>query len=89
MIISVDLSSIPPLCTVVDASNFHDLKVVATVHEHGFISTQALEEMVDRELKDQDWRGSFEAMLEYAETHGWVNDLGQVRAHVEIERVES
>jgi hypothetical protein len=69
MIISVDLSSIPPLCSVVDAS--------------------ALEEMVDRELKDQDWRGSFESMPEYAEAHDWVNHLGQVRAHVEIERVES
>jgi peptidoglycan/xylan/chitin deacetylase (PgdA/CDA1 family) len=34
---------------------------------------------------DPRWRSSFDAMLAYAASHGWVDDAGRVRIHVEAE----
>ncbi|MDR0260453.1 MAG: flavin reductase family protein [Comamonas sp.] len=33
---------------------------------------------------DSEWDAGFAAMLAYAQQHGWVNDQGQVRAHITL-----
>lgn len=85
MIIHIDLRCVPPACNIEAPNDFGDLRVMVTSSSHAFVSPQALDAMVDAEHKGDGWRRSFENMLEYAEANGWANELGQIRAHVDIE----
>ncbi|WP_051792207.1 hypothetical protein [Amycolatopsis jejuensis] len=36
-------------------------------------------------IADPEWEKQFAGMIEYASGHGWTDDLGRVRAHVEYD----
>lgn len=57
--------------------------VVARVDEHAWIRIEALRELAG-EAATPEWEESFQGMLGYARTKGWVDEeQGAVRAHVE------
>lgn len=56
--------------------------------EHLFVDRAALRSLAGERATDPRWREGFEAMVGYAESKGWVDGEGRVRAHVEwAERV--
>jgi hypothetical protein len=51
--------------------------------EFVYIDVATLERLAGSRAEDERWRVSFAAMLAYAAEHGWVDDSGAVRVHVE------
>ncbi|MCR5979541.1 hypothetical protein GDN83_17670 [Gordonia jinghuaiqii] len=49
--------------------------------DHLWVSIRALRSQCGE--KDQDWHGRFDAMIDFATRHGWVDDHGHVRAHID------
>jgi hypothetical protein len=59
--------------------------LVARVDEHAWVSVEALRRLAGEAATPQ-WEESFDGMLGYARSKGWVDDeAGAVRAHVERE----
>ena len=48
---------------------------------HVWVGTQTLLELAGARASDQQWRGEFDSMIDYARRHGWV-DGDEVRMHV-------
>jgi hypothetical protein len=82
--IEVDIGSIPPKTTLHDADDLGSLKVVLRNDGHAFVSPAVIEELAAGRAEDPLWREQLELMLAFAREHGWVNDAGDVRAHVEL-----
>jgi hypothetical protein len=56
---------------------------VARCDEYAWVSISELVRLAG-DAATPEWRASFEAMIEYARSKGWVDDeLGAVRGHVE------
>lgn len=51
--------------------------------EHVFIPTETLVTLAGPAAAGPDWRSGFDAMIAYAAKHGWVDDQGAVRLHIE------
>jgi hypothetical protein len=49
---------------------------------HVFVTVEALVGLAGARGRNPDWRNSLQAMLDYAASHGWVDDAGRVRAHI-------
>jgi hypothetical protein len=49
---------------------------------HVFVSSDAIRRAVGVLAGDSAWSLGFDQMLQYAERHGWTDELGQVRAHL-------
>ncbi len=94
MFIAFDPAGIPRL---EDADNFRAFKVVCPANlidqrtvlgavgrfdEAGYlwVASAWLEKYSP---PDAGWRKSFDAMVTYAATRGWVDDVGSIRAHIE------
>jgi hypothetical protein len=50
--------------------------------EHAWISPDWLRRASGL-ADDPEWRAGFGKMLEFAAKHGWVNERGEIRAHIE------
>ncbi|GAA4482639.1 hypothetical protein GCM10023094_32980 [Rhodococcus olei] len=51
---------------------------------HVYVAPDRLVALVDAQRGvDPDWTSGFHGMVAYAESHGWVDDRGWIRAHVE------
>jgi hypothetical protein len=50
---------------------------------HAFIDVEAVLALADARAQDQTWRALLEEMLDYARAHGWLDERGAIRAHVE------
>ncbi|GGA72923.1 hypothetical protein GCM10011490_24640 [Pseudoclavibacter endophyticus] len=50
--------------------------------EHAWLSVDALRAGARGDRGDE-WVKKFDGMIDYARTKGWVNDAGEVRAHIE------
>ncbi|MEV4137219.1 hypothetical protein AB0J72_34230 [Dactylosporangium sp. NPDC049742] len=48
---------------------------------HIWVRTRTLLELAGERASDQQWRGEFDGMIDYARRHGWV-DGDEVRMHV-------
>jgi hypothetical protein len=64
-----------------EPDDFGAFKVVAPAHV--WISPEEIERLAGERAQDPSWRQGFERMLAYAREHGWVDERGFVRAHVE------
>jgi hypothetical protein len=53
--------------------------------EHLSIEPTTLARLAGPHGKEPTWQSGFDAMLEYARSHGWVSDSGAVRVHVETQ----
>jgi hypothetical protein len=65
------------------ADDFAAFKVVASRPSHVWISPAEIERLAGDWAADPSWREGLERMLAYAREHGWVDERGAVRAHVE------
>lgn len=54
-----------------------------TATDHAYIEQEALSRLAGERAHDAEWRSSFESMIAYADSQGWVTDLGEVRSHIE------
>jgi hypothetical protein len=59
--------------------------VTVQAPEHVYVPVAELLRLAGEHAEDPEWRRGFDAMLAYADEHGWVRD-GAVRAHVELQR---
>ena len=52
--------------------------------EHVFVARAAVETLADpAHREDPAWQAGLTAMADYAEKHGWTDDAGRIRAHIE------
>jgi len=51
--------------------------------DHVFVDQALLIKLAGSLADDPDWRQSFDGMLAYASSHGWIAEDGAVRVHVE------
>jgi hypothetical protein len=66
-----------------EPDEFGAFEVVAARQSHLWITPEQIRELAGTHADDPSWQAGFERMLAYAQAHGWVNDEGAVRAHVE------
>lgn len=66
-----------------DPSDFRSLKAVATKTSHIWVTREEITKLAGERATDPSWRQGLDEMFDYARAHGWVNDDGAVRAHVE------
>jgi hypothetical protein len=83
--IEVDLSAVPPALSLEEPDDFKSFKVLVKGAEHSRVPVAALEALAGERASDPQWQQGFQAMLHYADEHGWV-DEGGVRAHVDLPR---
>lgn len=50
---------------------------------HVFVDVGAVRSLAGERARERDWLGSFHEMLELARAHGWTDDAGAIRAHVQ------
>jgi hypothetical protein len=50
---------------------------------HAFVPISAVERLARERARRSDWTASLERMRAYAATHGWTDQDGAIRAHVE------
>jgi hypothetical protein len=80
MYVQVDVSQVPPVTTVHDTGDFSgfEVRIVATPE----VSVDpALIRAAAGDVSG-DWEERFGAMVAYAASKGWVDDDGQIKAHV-------
>jgi hypothetical protein len=66
-----------------DANDFGALKVVAAQASHVWVSREEFVALAGDQVNDATWLEGLDKMFAYAESHGWLNEDGAVRAHVE------
>lgn len=54
------------------------------VANHAFIEPDALRRLAPRSARN--WLSDLEAMIEFADQHGWTDEQGRLRAHIESPR---
>ena len=82
MYIEIDMSVAPPATILREPDDFTSFKIVVREAEHARVPVDELERLAGDRTGDPEWRRGLEKMLEYAETHGWLEHDG-VRAHIE------
>ena len=84
MHIAIDLESVPPTVTLEDPDDFTSFRVLLRHPAETFVPRALVEELAGARAGEAGWRAGFEAMIVYAAEHGWINDAGAIRAHVEV-----
>lgn len=54
-----------------------------TADGHVFVDATAVKALAGERATEPRWLASLDGMLEYAAAHGWIDDAGAIRAHVE------
>ena len=57
---------------------------IADDNDHVFVSSPALATLAGENYADPKWRHQLEGMIKFATKRGWVDEVGRVRAHVEV-----
>ncbi|MCX6385254.1 MAG: hypothetical protein NTV40_01230 [Solirubrobacterales bacterium] len=78
----IDTSTVPPTTTLEDPTEFGSFKVTLRSSDHVYVPVEDLIQAAGAHADDPQWRAGLEAMLAYAQEHGWIKD-GAIRAHVE------
>lgn len=53
--------------------------------KHAYLNVAALCALAGDALQNNEWQNSFNSMIGYARSKGWVDQHGAVRAHIETE----
>jgi hypothetical protein len=85
--IHIDLTQLPPSVEVCEPDEFNSFSVVASVPPHVWIEPGTVAHIAGR-TSDAAWRERLAGMIDYAASKGWVNEHGQVRAHIEVQHPE-
>jgi hypothetical protein len=81
MILRIDVGSAPPLLTLLESDDLKAFKAEVTVGSHLWVAPEQLERLGPASAE---WKRGLEAMVAFAAEHGWTDDEGRVRAHVEM-----
>ena len=54
-----------------------------TDDDHVFVSVEAIKTLAASRAENQDWQAGLQTMLAYAQSKGWTDTNGYVRAHIE------
>lgn len=84
MYLHIDARQVPPAVKLRDSNDFTSLKAVVVTPSHLWLDPAALTELADR-TEDEAWQAQLARMVGYAESKGWCDKHGRVRAHVEVE----
>ena len=82
MRLEIDLSTVPTTTELLDPDDLKSLKVVVRQADHAFIAREELLRLAGGRADDPVWRTEFNAMVDYAESKGWTDEDGAIRAHV-------
>lgn len=82
MILRIDTHTTPPLVEVTEPDDFTSFKVVVLMSTHSWVDPGDLTELAGR-TDDPDWQQKLAGMISYAESKGWLDEQGRIRAHVE------
>ena len=81
MILQIDVSTAPPQTRLLESEDLKSFKAEVTVGSHLWVAPTELERLGPA---DAEWKQGLEAMIAFAAEHGWTDDEGRVRAHVEL-----
>lgn len=84
MYLRVDVQHVPPIVEVCDPEDFTRFKVVVVTPTHTWVDPRSLTELAGR-AGDAAWEDKLGRMISYAQTKGWLDGQGRLRAHVEPE----
>jgi hypothetical protein len=99
MLLHIDLNAERADVTLRDVDNFRAFQIEAVGHRHSmdeaivpygrwdgdhvWLRPDAVKEAAGARGRDAEWQAGFQAMITYAEQHGYLGDDGSLRAHVE------
>ena len=82
MLIRIDAGQIPPAVELLDADDFESFKAVIAVPAHTWVAPSVLVELSPD--FDTAWLEQLEKMVAFARDHGWTDEGGRIRAHLEL-----
>ncbi len=83
MYVELDLTTVPPGITLHEPDDFERFEVVISgTLEDTLVDPQYLVQLAGSRADDPEWQGRLEAMIAFAESRGWVDPSGAVRAHI-------
>jgi hypothetical protein len=81
VVLRIDLATAPPELTLVEPEDLKSFKTEVVLGSHTWIAPETLESLGPQ---DAEWQEQLGATIAYAREHGWTDERGQVRAHVEL-----
>lgn len=82
MLLRIDTGCTPPSVELLERDDFKSLKAVVAVPAHTWLAPSVLLDLVPD--ADATWRERLEEMVSFARAHGWTDESGRIRAHVEL-----
>ncbi len=84
MYVHVDVTQVPPVIELREPDDFTRFSVVVAAPPHAWIHPDDLAGLSGRS-EDAAWREDLGGMLRFADSRGWLDERGRVRAHVQVE----
>jgi hypothetical protein len=85
--LEIDLATVPPTVALREPDDFTAFDVVVVEVEHAWVGVEVVRSLAGpARAGDPAWSEVLQAMVAYAEGHGWVREDGAMRAHVEVRR---
>lgn len=84
MYLRIDPRTIPPLVEVVEPEDFTSFTVVVVRPSHSWVDPADLTALAGR-TEDPEWQQKLAGMVTYADSQGWLDKRGRIRAHVETQ----
>ncbi|GAB7005677.1 hypothetical protein JCM18899A_31500 [Nocardioides sp. AN3] len=81
MYIHIDVTRIPPTVELRAPDDFSDFRVDVVSSSHVWVDPSVLQVLAARD-SDAQWQERLTAMAAFAESRGWTDDQGRIRAHV-------
>ncbi|MBS1895312.1 MAG: hypothetical protein JST59_28765 [Actinobacteria bacterium] len=82
MILRIDCKLTPPRVDLLEADDLTSFKTIVVVGRHSWVAPATLEALGPS--TDPAWRKGLSSMVEFAAEHGWTDERGRVRSHVEL-----
>jgi hypothetical protein len=83
MHIEVDLSAVPPALNLRESEDFGMFKLVVRDADHVWVDVDQIKALAGEQGRDPAWLQQFDGMVAYARDHGYLDDEGRMRGHVE------
>jgi hypothetical protein len=82
----IDIRVTPPHVQLCEPDDFTSFKVVMVTAKHSWVHPDDLTALAGRG-GDAQWQQNLAAMIGYAQSKGWTDEAGRIRAHVEVDEV--
>lgn len=87
MYIRVSLDQAPPTVELYEHDDFTSFRVVVDTPSHTWVEPEYLVGLAGN--PDDEWKERVSGMVAYASSKGWVDEVGRIRAHVELAGADS